>query len=439
MNENNDNLIIDGAPAGFSETDIRRANIVAQTFVDKVETTAPVRIGSTADEKNCALKIRELFHKILGLPSRMEPFTVRPLAGRFGIPIFGAVYALALTNYIIGVLVTHPVSYMFLAFAMLITLIDGTFFLLQVLLDKNTLNFIFPKRTSYNVFSTIEARGNAECTLVLGGHYDSDMDRADIFMFMKDKNLPKWLSNLLKGLSLFSVPTLFIFATVTICLPQRGVGAKAYLFLIPTIFCGLAIFYLVTYFSYKKRNSSIGHEGLQGAALSLAVADYLRLHPDLIPDNCRIILANFGCKECGAKGSEQFIQQHYGRDDKLINPVFLNFAKVGDCKNVIVQGDKQYKVIYDLKISNLAYNTLKEQGLNPDFTYNRSMFTDSTPFARRKLPTTTLELKIGDNELSDAYTAAFKGAASVAIDVLGYMKKRQEAYKGTVIENIDEI
>ena len=111
-NINNSNSV--GEAISFSETDIKRANIVAQTFVDKVETTAPVRIGSSADEKNSALKIRELFHKILGLPSRMEPFTVRPLAGRFGIPILGAVYALALTNYIIGVLVTHPVSYMFL-------------------------------------------------------------------------------------------------------------------------------------------------------------------------------------------------------------------------------------------------------------------------------------------------------------------------------------
>lgn len=436
---NNDINNLNAASGNFTETDLKRANIVAQTFVDKVETTAPVRIGSTADEKNSALKIRELFYKILGLPSRMEPFTVRPLAGRYGIPILGAMYALALANYIIGVLVTHPVSYMFLAFAIIITFFDGMFFAVQVILNKNTFNFIYPKRTSYNVLSTIESRGTAECTLVLGGHYDSDMDRADIFMFMKDKNLPKWLSKTLKFLALASVPTLFAFAVATICLPSRGASAKAYLFLIPTIFSGMAIFYLITYFSYKKRNSSIGHEGLQGAALSLAVADYLRLHPDLVPDNCRIVLANFGCKECGAKGSEQFIAQHYGRDDKLINPVFINIAKVGDCGNTVVQGDKQFRTSYDLKVCNLCYNTLKECGFSPDFAYSPKSFTDSTPFAEKRLPTATLELKIGDNELSDAYTAAFKGAANVSVAVLNFMKKRQEEYKGTIVDDINSV
>lgn len=439
MNEENNNSLKEKDEIGFSEIDLKRANIIAQTFVEKVETTAPVRLASTADEKSSALKIRELFHKTLGLPSRMEPFTVRPLAGRFGIPILGAVYALALGNYIIGVLVSHPISYMFLAFAIMLTLLDGAVFTVQVLINKNTFNFCFPKRTSYNVTSTIEARGSCEYTLVLGGHYDSDMDRADIFMFLKDKNLPKWLSKMFKLLAFLSVPTLFVFSAVTICLPQRGAADKAFLFLFPTIFCGLAIFYLITYFSYKKRNSSIGHEGLQGAGLTLAVADYLRLHPDAVPENCRIVLACFGAKECGAKGSEQFITQHYGRDELLVNPVFLDIAKVGECGTAVVQGDKQFKLNYDLKVTNIAYNTLKNCGLTPDFAYNKAMVTDSTPFARHKIPAATLELRTGDNGLSDAYGDAFRGAVNTVADILSYMKERQEKYKGTIVEDISQI
>jgi hypothetical protein len=183
-------------------------------------------------------------------------------------------------------------------------------------------------------------------------------------------------------------------------------------------------------FSYKKRNSNIGHEGLQAAGVSLAVADYLRLHPELIPDNTKVVLACFGAKECGAKGAEQLILQHYGRDESLINPVVINFSKVGDCDNVVIQGDRQYKNIYDLKINNVAFKAIKEECDDVAFRYSETLFTDSTPFARRKIPTTTIELKKGDNELSSAYDKAFKSALNVTVDTMRYMQERQQLFRG---------
>lgn len=300
----------------------------------------------------------------------------------------------------------------------------------QVLTNKNTFNALFPKRTSYNVLSSIEAKAPAENTLVIGSHYDSDMDRSDVVMFLKDKNLPKWISRAFKALSIISIPVLFVFEIIAICLPRLNAGDKAVMFLFPTIFCGLAIFYLVTMFSYKKRNSNIGHEGLQAAGVSLAVADYLRLHPELIPDNTKVVLACFGAKECGAKGAEQLILQHYGRDESLINPVVINFSKVGDCDNVVIQGDRQYKNIYDLKINNVAFKAIKEECDDVAFRYSETLFTDSTPFARRKIPTTTIELKKGDNELSSAYDKAFKSALNVTVDTMRYMQERQQLFRG---------
>lgn len=85
--------------------------------------------------------------------------------------------------------------------------------------------------------------------------------------------------------------------------------------------------------------------------------------------------------------------QHYGRDESLINPVVINFSKVGDCDNVVIQGDRQYKNIYDLKINNVAFKAIKEVCDDVAFRYSETLFTDSTPFARRKIPTTTIELK----------------------------------------------
>ena len=415
-----------------SEVDLKRAGIITDTFVEKVENAASVRIGSSAEEKKSAVVIRDFYNKILGLPARQEPFTVMPLAGRFGMPIYGVIYAVALAFYIIGILVDEKnVSYAFLALALVVSAAAATMITVQVLLNRNTFNALFPKRTSYNVLSSIETKGNPECTLIIGGHYDSDMDRAALLMFLKDKNLPSWLSGLLKSLSLASLPVLFVLAIVAMCLPGRNAGTKAFLFLFPTIFCGLAIFYLVTAFSYKKKKKeSVGREGLQAAGITLAVADYLRLHPDLVPDNFRIVLACFGAKECGAKGSEQLILQHYGRDSFLINPVFVNFAKLGENGNTVIQGDRKYKNMYDLKLNNVAFNALKDAGTDPSFAYSKDLFTDSTPFAKHKIPTVTVELKKGDNEFSGVYNEAFEGALNVTLNTVDYMKKRQDRYKG---------
>lgn len=168
------------------------------------------------------------------------------------------IFAIALAFYIVGVLIDDKaVAYGFLALSMLVTVFVGAMLFVQVLTNKNTFNALFPKRTSYNVLSSIEAKAPAENTLVIGSHYDSDMDRSDAVMFLKDKNLPKWISRAFKALSIISIPVLLVFEIIAICLPHLNVGDKAVMFLFPTIFCGLAIFYLVTMFSYKKRNSNM--------------------------------------------------------------------------------------------------------------------------------------------------------------------------------------
>lgn len=431
LNVENDKINPENGRITPSEVDLKRANIITDTFVEKVETFAPVRIATSVDEKRSAVKIRGLYEKILGLPARSEPTTVMPLAGRFGIPVYGVFFAVALAFYLVGILVDDKaVTYAFLALSMCVTVSVGVLLFVQVLTNGNTFNRLFPRRTSYNVSATIDAKGPVENTLVIGSHYDSDMDRSDVVMFLKDKNLPKWVSRAFKTLSIIGIPVLFVFELIAISLPKLNAGDKAVMFLFPTIFCGLAIFYLVTMFSYKKRNSNIGHEGLQAAGLALAVADYLRLHPELIPENTKVVLACFGAKECGAKGAEQFIEQHYGRDEFLVNPVVLNFAKVGDCDNVVVQGDRQYKNIYDLKINNVAYKTIKEEISDVSFRYSESLFTDSTPFAKRKIPTTAVEFKKGDNELTSAYDAAFKGALNATVGVMKYMQERQLLFRG---------
>lgn len=138
------------------------------------------------------------------------------------------------------------------------------------------------------------------------------------------------------------------------------------------------------------------------------------------------MLACFGAKECGAKGAEQLILQHYGRDESLINPVVINFSKVGDCDNVVIQGDRQYKNIYDLKINNVAFKAIKEECDDVAFRYSETLFTDSTPFARRKIPTNNDRTQKRRQRIFRRHTIkASKLQLTVTVDTMRYMQTQQ--------------
>ena len=78
----------------------------------------------------------------------------------------------------------------------------------------------------------------------------------------------------------------------------------------------------------------------------------------------------------------------------------------------------------------IEFKAIKEVCDDVAFRYSETLFTDSTPFARRKIPTTTIELKKGDNELSSAYDKAFKSALNVTVDTMKYMQERQQLFRG---------
>ncbi len=405
----------------ISDMDKKRANVIIETFTKKVEETAPVRFASSSDEKASALKMRELFHKTLGLPSRMEPFTVRPLAGRFGIPVLGAIYAVALLFYILGVIIKHPIHNAFLSFAIAIAIFAFILFIIQVYYNRNIFNFMYPKRTSYNVLTTIESERQAEYTLIIGGHYDSDMDRADAFLWLRDKNLPPWLAKTLKIIVLASIPTFVIMANLAMFLPKPSIALRAFIFLFPVIFSGISIFYLVTYFSYGRSSSKKGRAGLTASGISLAVADFLRQHPEAVPENCKIVLVSFGAKECGAKGSEAFYEQHIKNNPDLPNPCLVNFSEAKPKGTKVYIGEKQVKVTFDINLNNVVFNGLKESGVEPEFVFHKTMFTDAAPMAFKNLPATTVQLNAEHTGEDLNFDDAFTGAANTIVRVMEYL------------------
>ncbi|MEG2453716.1 MAG: M28 family peptidase, partial [Clostridia bacterium] len=164
---------------------------------------------------------------------------------------------------------------------------------------------------------------------------------------------------------------------------------------------------------------------LTASGMALAVVDYLRQHGEKVPDNCQIILASFGCKECGAKGSEQFILEHWNRDSMLINPNVINFESVKPKGTKVIFGEKQQRLAYDRNLSNVVFNSFKDDMLNPTYENNKIMFTDAAPFAYRKIPATTIRLNAEHTGEDLQFDEAFMSAANAVVKTLEFLNNER--------------
>lgn len=89
LNVENDNIKPENGNITPSEVDLKRANIIADTFVEKVETAAPVRIATSVDEKKGAVKIRELYERFWGFLQGRNPPPSRRLRDDSAYPFTG--------------------------------------------------------------------------------------------------------------------------------------------------------------------------------------------------------------------------------------------------------------------------------------------------------------------------------------------------------------
>lgn len=413
----------------YAKNERDRANFVINGLIQEVEKEAPVRFAASRAEKTAAKVIRDYYKKTLNVPARMEPFTVSPLSGRQGIPISGIFYALALALYLVGIITGNAAAkYTTLCLSLVICVALCVMFYVQVYLNKNVFNIVFPKKVSYNIAATIPQKsGECDSTVIIAGHYDSDMDRSDMFSFLRDKNFKPTMLKVIRAAVLLSVVWLALSAVLGAAAGLKITrGFKVVMIVLPAVWSGLSIFYIVTYFSYTQSGSKHGRSSLAGAATALAVADYFNRHRLELPDNTKIIVAAFGSKECGAKGSEQMLKLHWGKTDTLINPSLINFSYVNNKPVQIILGEKQTKLVFDRGLANAVYNTLAQKGENPQYVTNQTMYTDSAPFAAQKFPTVSIKMRAesGDDECD--YGSMFESALAATKSAIEHLENEKE-------------
>lgn len=354
----------------------RAAHVYAET-AERVEEVGKARYAGSSEEKKAARVIRNLFEDELGGFARMEPFDVRPFATVQGLPVFAAISVVAFILSCIwsplGVLLFPTVAAMILV---------------QVIKNKDDFSWLFPKRTSYNVVSVIEnGEKRIGKTVVLGCHYDTDYGRME---------LPKWIAKQ-NSASLHTFMTWYAFASNLLlaalsvaCIFLKS-GPKAIVMFAGFVALAVSVVYMATYVTYFKLGARMNKNALSGLGLTLAVAQHLKLNSEEIPSDVRVVVAAFGSSYAGAKGSEAFLEEHYGKDNLLINPVFLDVSALRKNEANVVVSDKNLKLNYGGRLAETAFETLKESGLTVDKVVEQGRFADATSFQTKDIPSVFLD------------------------------------------------
>ena len=354
----------------------RAAHVYAET-AERVEEVGKARYAGSSEEKKAARVIRDLFEDELGGFARMEPFDVRPFATVQGLPVFAAISVVAFILSCIwsplGVLLFPTVAAMILV---------------QVIKNKDDFSWLFPKRTSYNVVSVIEnGEKHIGKTVVLGCHYDTDYGRME---------LPKWIAKQ-NSASLHTFMTWYAFAANLLlaalsvaCIFLKS-GPKAIVMFVGFVALAVSVVYMATYVTYFKLGARMNKNALSGLGLTLAVAQHLKLNSEEIPSDVRVVVAAFGSSYAGAKGSEAFLEEHYGKDNLLINPVFLDVSALRKNEANVVVSDKNLKLNYGGRLAETAFETLKESGLTVDKVVEQGRFADATSFQTKDIPSVFLD------------------------------------------------
>ncbi len=354
----------------------RAAHVYAET-AERVEEVGKARYAGSSEEKKAARVIRDLFEDELGGFARMEPFDVRPFATVQGLPVFAAISVVAFILSCIwsplGVLLFPTVAAMILV---------------QVIKNKDEFSGLFPKRTSYNVVSVIEnGEKRIGKTVVLGCHYDTDYGRME---------LPKWIAKQ-NSASLHTFMTWYAFASNLLlaalsvaCIFLKS-GPKAIVMFVGFVALAVGVVYMATYVTYFKLGARMNKNALSGLGLTLAVAQHLKLNSEEIPSDVRVVVAAFGSSYAGAKGSEAFLEEHYGKDNLLINPVFLDVSALRKNEANVVVSDKNLKLNYGGRLAETAFETLKESGLTVDKVVEQGRFADATSFQTKDIPSVFLD------------------------------------------------
>jgi len=196
------------------------------------------------------------------------------------------------------------VTYLFFPLLTIILVILGVLSIFsELLLMKEAVDWLFPKKRSWNIFGKVKPSIETRKIVIMGGHSDS----AYLFPWY-----PKYRSKIVRITFSAVIPIVLLVISAILKLIYQGFYfGFTFGMWYDWLFIAVAISGIWTYhvfLGYIANEIVDGaNDNLSGVAVSLAVGKYLAKNR---PKYIETWVGAFGCEECGQRGSKAFVKAH---------------------------------------------------------------------------------------------------------------------------------
>ena len=359
-------------------------------FISDVCDNIGPRASASEEEKLAADKIEGIFREYCD-ESCQEDFTLSPMAFLGGIKygvliLFGGVlmywFSLLIDNNIL--LMNSLANFIILIIGVILVTSALLYFILEVIMQFEVFDFLFPKKKSQNVIGTINPKEEVKHHIVIGAHHDS----AYVFNLFYLGTLGAVL--IFVGFILIFLISIYVWLKFIIFFIPIDMSAWFNRFGISMlIFVPVGSIFL---FFIRKEAVPGAYDNLSGVSILLAIAKYFsenRNNENKFPKHTKISLISFGSEEAGTRGSRRYVEKHL-QELKKSKAKMLNIDSISmKNKVLIVNKETLSGVKHNKKLSEELVNIGKE--LNIGIKLGALPFggSDAVPFTRKKIPATS--------------------------------------------------
>ncbi len=276
-------------------------------FITEIVTQFGGRYFGSEAEKNAQLYTKEVLEQYCDTVELM-PFDSALEAHFQSLKLFCVVYMLALAVYFINVQA-----------AAILAVINAVLFFGHFVTYRHWLDFLWKKKTSYNVIGDIEPTGEVKSTLIFAGHIDSVKEF-------------KWWFKLKHTGAILSVVAGFLFPLLAVFLVVTMFVSGGWIFY-GWLFFVLLSPILIVYFDMHGKEVVHGvNDNLTGVAMSVEMAKVFSAQR---MKHTRIRCISFGSEEAGLRGAWAYAKKYKQQllDEKAL---LLNIDSIKDLEHLAI-------------------------------------------------------------------------------------------------------
>ncbi len=295
--------------------------------------------------------------------------------------------------------------------------------LTQLILYKETFDFLFKKATSCNVVSVKAPKGEVKRRIVLNGHADATWEWTFLYKF--------GFKFMVVAFVLVLIGALFFIGVSVIDLIINGVafGAPTATFTI-IWYCGLVfvpVFLAFLWFSDEKTVVDGANDNLSGCYIPMAVAKALK-DESIELENTELMVVLSGSEEAGLRGAKRYAAKHapdiLADEKKGIDTIFIPVETFREKEHIsVIKRDLNMTVPCDFQVMKLICDAGAALGYDIPRVNAELGSTDAAAFTQAGLKATCLvgmdhELKPYYHTRRDTYDNLCEETLGIGLDIL---------------------